>query len=123
MIIKKESSSSIELITTMLFFVSCNYSTHDENQLRIKICVFRLLILYFISSLLSLLSLVLYEIIFVKTRIILYLCIYGIQIEQKEKKKKTKYKYKKRKKISNFFFFPLFCFVCVYHTGTREHKR
>ena len=59
----------------------------------------------------------------VRTRIILYLCIFGIQIEQRRKIKKTKYKRerKTRKKIPIIFLF--FYFVCVYHTGVSESIR
>jgi membrane-anchored glycerophosphoryl diester phosphodiesterase (GDPDase) len=63
-----------------------------------------------------------FKITFFQMRIILYLYICGIQIEQKKKRKQNTNTKKKKRKLK-FFIFPLFCFVCVYHTGTREHKR
>jgi hypothetical protein len=57
----------------------------------------------------------------IQTRIILYFCMYGIQIEQEKQntsEKKTKVKY-----FLLCVFVVVLCCVSVYHTGAREKNR
>ncbi len=48
-----------------------------------------------------------------------YYMVYKLNKKKKRKQNTNAKKNKKKRKIRSIYF-PLFCFVCVYHTGTRE---